>query len=386
MRPAVQQDPSHATARRAAHATRRAGGCRRGFTLVELLVVISIVGVLIALLLPAVQQARETARRLTCQNNLKQLGLATQNYTAANNRLPPSGIVGATIRTFAGRPYEVFDQRSGPMIGWAVLLLPYMEEAVLADRFDVSRGMLDQQGDPQAVFLAAVACPSDAAEGRFYEYPAPAASTPQPPLGGGSGATGRRFAKGNYAAYATPFHLDLQALYPGAFIANGQPTSRVTDGLSQTIAMAEVRTLDNTRDERGVWALPWNGASLLAMDVHHNRQGRGYFALFRPDGRLARDAQIPNNVGLAQDVLVECAPEALAQSQLEGMPCTRWRWPLGLAGYISSAPRSQHAGGVYANYLDGHVGFLPNAIDPVAMGLAIGIRDTAISPDEIYAE
>jgi prepilin-type N-terminal cleavage/methylation domain-containing protein/prepilin-type processing-associated H-X9-DG protein len=92
---------------------RRLGGSQQGFTLVELLVVIAIIGVLIALLLPAVQSAREAARRMSCQNHLKQIGLATQNYTAAQSHLLPPKIG------------ETTSKKGGAF----VLLLPYLEEA-----------------------------------------------------------------------------------------------------------------------------------------------------------------------------------------------------------------------------------------------------------------
>ena len=89
--------------------------CRRGFTLVELLVVIAIIGILVALLLPAVQSAREAARRTECANNLKQLGLAIHNYHGARGTLPP-GVISNSGTRFGS-----------PRTTWTIHLYPYLE-------------------------------------------------------------------------------------------------------------------------------------------------------------------------------------------------------------------------------------------------------------------
>ena len=107
----------------------------RGFTLVELLVVIAIIGVLVALLLPAVQAARESARRSTCANNLRQIGLAALNFESANGRLPPGYLAGKNfVRPQNDDPNGTFD---GPhqMTGVFTFILPYMEAANVADLF-----------------------------------------------------------------------------------------------------------------------------------------------------------------------------------------------------------------------------------------------------------
>jgi len=110
---------------------------RRGFTLVELLVVIAIIGVLVALLLPAVQAAREAARRMQCGNNLKQLGLALHNYHDTNKKFPPGG-VSYGHAWGAGPNDPLVLNRNG-----LVSLLPFAELQNLYDRFDMRFAFCD---------------------------------------------------------------------------------------------------------------------------------------------------------------------------------------------------------------------------------------------------
>ena len=104
---------------------------RRGFTLVELLVVIAIIGILIALLLPAVQAAREAARRSHCANNMKQLGLAFQNYVSTHNCLPAG-----SIRDFEKWGNEFL---SGPRTPWLIHIYPFLEQTPALGRVRFSR-------------------------------------------------------------------------------------------------------------------------------------------------------------------------------------------------------------------------------------------------------
>jgi len=131
-----------------------------GFTLVELLVVIAIIGILIALLLPAVQAAREAARRMQCSNNLKQIGLALSNYEAAIGCFPPGAIWPDGMLWGNQRQRQNFH----------VLLLPYHEQGDVYNMIDWDvPGVLWANGNNRAatkVAIASLLCPSDGLGGR----------------------------------------------------------------------------------------------------------------------------------------------------------------------------------------------------------------------------
>jgi prepilin-type N-terminal cleavage/methylation domain-containing protein/prepilin-type processing-associated H-X9-DG protein len=338
-----------------------------GFSLVELLVVIAIMGVLISLLLPAIQAARESARRTQCMNNLKQISLATSNFESANKKLPRSAVTDFQEYFQSNQAYNAFSPWMGRQFSWVVLLLPFMEQQALYDQFDMEKNVFDQDNNPQAQFISSLLCPSDEAMGRYFvdtEY-----------------SKGKQLAKANYAAYVSPFHIDLQLLWPGALIATGQTLSKITDGTTNTIAFSEVRTLDHELDERGAWAVPWAGSSILSFDMHHRcADGTSHFycmyeGTFRPDSRSFGQTQMPNSQGPIQDTLFYCKDEQMLTSQLDRMPCIGWIKRIGASGFYSASPRSLHPGGVNVVYVDGHTEFVSNDVDETTFAFRVSIND-----------
>jgi prepilin-type N-terminal cleavage/methylation domain-containing protein len=128
---------------------------RKAFTLVELLVVIAIIGILVALLLPAIQAAREAARRAQCMNNLKQIGLATHGFHDSRSKLPP-------IRIQDGQPT------------WLMLILDYMEESQIKDLWDFEQGCFyDQDYATRTAIVDGLICPSQQHERKIVVGPNP---------------------------------------------------------------------------------------------------------------------------------------------------------------------------------------------------------------------
>ncbi len=363
----------------------------RGFTLVELLVVIAIIGILVALLLPAVQQAREAARRIQCTNALKQMGLAIANYESANKVLPAGGWVADVSNEPASQRFShgTYNPEKGKKFSWIIAVLPFMEESAIFDQFDMTYDPANPNGHdilrqtglnpadpfsaPMAQVLNTLVCPSDSTTNRFYKF-------------------GNVYlAKGNYAAYTSPVHTEHEEFYAGALggfapgTPKGQSLRKVKDGTTKTLAVTEVRANSDERDVRGTWALPWAGASILSLDLHcdpnvcsdPNALKDTYF----PDAsQPAYLTQLPNKqitLSSPNDIVVDqirgCTGTLPSSAQLVGMPCQNYTGRG--SGFASASPRSRHTGGVNGVALDGHVGFISDDIDPVALGLMVAARD-----------
>ncbi len=208
---------------------------RRGFTLVELLVVIAIIGILIALLLPAVQAAREAARRSQCTNNLAQLGIALHNYEGAHEAFPP-GVVNAKG--------PIRSEPVGYHMSWLVQILPFIEDGSTFRHVNFSVGVYDPKNVAvRRVTRGYMMCPSDAGPRRLRAL-SPAELNPNavpgmPGLNAPPGA-GNDVGSNNYAGCHHHVEAPIDATNQGMLFLNSRIGPRdVTDGSSFTILAGE---------------------------------------------------------------------------------------------------------------------------------------------------
>ena len=267
---------------------------RQGFTLIELLVVIAIIGVLVGLLLPAVQQARESARLLHCKNSLKQFGVAMHNYETARKHLP------------TGYEYSYSTNGNTRGYSWGTLLLPLLEETATFDRMDFSKPLHDMANVvPREKHLSVFLCPTDTVSSDGY-------------VEMGS----ERYAMASYAGNFGPPDLDaVQEQRKGVFSRNSATKlAEITDGLSTTLMLGERQNgpfrIAASNGNHFEYETAWSGA---IRDQADPSDDHGHMVLFQtghtPNHPASDDRDISaSHSGLAVFLMCDGSVTALSDS------------------------------------------------------------------------
>ena len=331
----------------------------RGFSLIELLVVIAIVGVLVALLLPGVQAAREAARRAQCVSDLKQLGVALHHYHSIHDVLPP-GRIWKTDSFGCGLNIDGHCQNTP----WFILMLPQFEQQPLYNAFNFDLGAEGQNFGglfPNSTVvsnkLGLFQCPSDRAMSYQFAQTSPAPLDTFIPV---------VFSKGNYAVSwgntqwgQQPITINGKTIpfLASAFGHDGRTAfPSVTDGLSTTAFAAEILQ-GSVNDIRGmVWTTTPGGGS--------------YMTRFTPNA--FRDLYGTN---VASDQLV--VPWFCTDEPGRMLPCT----PIFDMVNAFAGARSRHPGGINSLFGDGSIHFLKDSINP-----SIWISINSIAGSEVMGD
>jgi prepilin-type N-terminal cleavage/methylation domain-containing protein len=343
----------------------RRGRAQAGFTLVELLVVIAIIGILVALLLPAVQAARAAARRTQCQNQLKQVGLALMNYESARKRLPP-GALHTGRWTRSADDNQFLGSSNQWRATWVTLCLPYFEEATLYAQYNL-KNTLYNLPNLQVVQtpILTLRCPDD--DNNQINFRDPNASA--------FAATTSGMAKGNYAAcvnrddyFSGSDHRENE--FRSAFNAvlqYGAKLGEIVDGTSKTILLAEILTLPVENDVRGVWGHPAGCGFVGDKNERPASRDRANEALLTPNAN-ALDL-------LRQDKPTYCGGDL--GSQFSEDPRLRCSDPFE-DKEANVGARSNHVGGVHVCMGDGSVQFIGDDIDARNWAWMLSIAEGAV--------